>query len=149
MAVMTTSTQSVGEASGTVDICVDSGIIGSVDRELTVSLISNDGKASKFKVFYGIVYIFNHQFCFIKSTASPEDYLPPIPIALVFSVGGTPSTLCTTVEIINDNELESDHEFTVGILDVFPGSPHAIIGDPSATTVTIEDDEGKLNYQQR
>ena len=143
--VMETSTQSVGEPSGSLDVCVASGILGSVDRALTVTLASNDGKASKFKILYYIVY--TSSTFFIKSTASPEDYTPPSPTTLVFSVGGTDSTLCTTVEIINDNELESDHEFTVEITDISPGSPHAIIGDPSATIVTIEDDEGKVKYQ--
>ena len=43
---MVTSSQLVNEGDGSVRICVDSGITGSVQIELTVILSSSEGKAS-------------------------------------------------------------------------------------------------------
>ena len=45
--VMVNSSQSVNEDDGSVKICVDSGITGSLQTELAVTLSSFSGKASK------------------------------------------------------------------------------------------------------
>ena len=84
----------------------------------------------------------------IFSAAYPEDFEVPSPFTVVFPAGGTDSTLCSNVVIINDNALEDEHEFTVEIESISSGSPHAVIDVASTTTtVTIEDDEGKVNYR--
>ena len=56
---MVNSSQSVNEDDGSVRICVDSGITGSVQTELLVTLSSSAGKACKiynyiFKMFANI-----------------------------------------------------------------------------------------------
>ena len=84
---------------------------------------------------------------FICSAALLEDYTVPSPFTVVFPAGGTDSTLCSNVVITNDNALEDDHGFTVVIANISSSSPHATINVPSSTTVTIEDDEGEVNYQ--
>jgi len=48
LVVMDTSTLTVSEADGSVDICVVSSIIGSVENALTVTLTTVDGEASMF-----------------------------------------------------------------------------------------------------
>ena len=49
-------------------------------------------------------------------------------------------TACATFGIINDNNLESDHEFTVNLRRVEPPGPN--LSRSSSTTVSITDDEG-------
>ena len=48
-------------------------------------------------------------------------------------------TACATFGIINDNNLEFDHEFTVNLRSVIPSGPY--ISSPS-TIVSIVDDDG-------
>lgn len=81
----------------------------------------------------------------LHSAALLEDFAVPNPFMIVFPAGGTDSTLCSNVVIINDNAVEDDHQFTVNIMDTTSGS---LINDPSTTIITIEDDEGegKLLY---
>ena len=50
-------------------------------------------------------------------------------------------TSCATFGIINDNNLEFGHEFTVNLESVTPPGP--VISTPFSTTVSIMDDEGK------
>ena len=49
MVSMIYATQSVTESSNgaTVDVCVNSGIMGNIELPLTVTLTTNNGKASK------------------------------------------------------------------------------------------------------
>ena len=61
---------------------------------------------------------------------------------VVFPVGD-PSTECFNVTIIDDNELEGNHDFTVEIMGISSGSPHAMIDAASTTTITITDDDGE------
>jgi len=76
------------------------------------------------------------------SVALLEDFAVLSPFTVVFAAGGTDSILCSSVEIINDNAFEDDHQFTVEIMDVTSGS---LISNPSTTIITIEDDdEGEM-----
>ena len=47
----------------------------------------------------------------------------------------------TSVSVINDLELEGDHDFRIEISNISTLS-NASIGSPSVATVTIHDDEG-------
>ena len=49
---MVSSTQTVQENGGSVMVCVDSGIQGSVDFELQATLSSRIGKASKYYIYF-------------------------------------------------------------------------------------------------
>ena len=49
-------------------------------------------------------------------------------------------TACATFGIINDNNLEFDHEFTVNLESITPPGPN--LSRSSSTTVSITDDEG-------
>ena len=62
--------------------------------------------------------------------------------SVTFPDGSISQTLCTTIPIKNDMELEGDHDFTVDIISA--GSlPHAETVAPSSTRVIIKDDERK------
>ena len=80
-----------------------------------------------------------------------EDFTEPSPLQVTFSSGDLiGDTACTTLGIINDNNLEGDHEFTVSLETVAP--PGLVISNSSTATVSIMDDEGiyiALCYIQR
>ena len=67
------------------------------------------------------------------------DYTEPAELVVIFIANNPTTTHCVTFGIVDDTALEGDHEFTVTITDV--GS-FAMIGDPSISTVTIDDNEG-------
>ena len=70
-----------------------------------------------------------------------EDFTEPSPLQVTFSSGNlVGDTACTTFGIINDNNLEFDHEFTVNLESVTPTGP--VISNSSSTAVSIMDDEG-------
>ena len=142
--VMDTSTLTVSEADAFIDICVVSSIMGSVESALTVTLTNMDGEAGMFKcllVHFHQVHVAN--ICIPPhSVALLEDYTVPSPFTVVFPAGGSDSTLCSNVVIVNDNALEDDHQFTVEIMESTSGS---LINNPSTTIITIEDDEGEVN----
>ena len=71
-----------------------------------------------------------------------EDYNEPSPLEVTFFSGDmTGSIACATYVIIDDDNLEFDHEFTVSLSTVTPTGP--VLSVPSSTTiVTINDDEG-------
>ena len=65
----------------------------------------------------------------------------PSPLEVTFSSGDLVSdTACATFGIINDDNLEFNHEFTVDIQDFTPSGP--VTTNPSSTVVSIDDDEG-------
>ena len=70
-----------------------------------------------------------------------EDFTEPSPPQVTFSSGDlVGDTACATFGIINDNNLEFDHEFTVNIESVTPTG--SVISNSSTTIVSIMDDEG-------
>ena len=71
-----------------------------------------------------------------------EDFTEPSLLQVTFSSGDVVGdTACTTLGIIDDNNLEGDHEFTVNLESVTPPGP-VISNSSSTTTVSIMDDEG-------
>ena len=62
-----------------------------------------------------------------------------MPLTVTFPIGPAIAS-CINVIIVNDNELEGNHSFSVFISD--PG-PFAMTGTPDTTVITIEDDESK------
>jgi len=81
--------------------------------------------------------------CLILSVVG-EDYTEPSPLQVTFSRSDNINdTACATFGIINDNNLEFDHEFTVSLSGVTPTGPVLSLMS-SSTTVTITDDEGML-----
>ena len=69
------------------------------------------------------------------------DFTEPSSLQVAFSSGDVVGdTACATFGIINDNNLEFDHEFTVNLESVTPPGP--VISTPFSTTVSIMDDEG-------
>ena len=62
---------------------------------------------------------------------------------MIFSSGDmTGNTACATFVILDDDNLEFDHEFTVTLGTITPTGP-TILMSSSSTTVSITDDEGK------
>ena len=76
------------------------------------------------------------------TAAVADDISLPDPLQVVFSVGETESSGCINVPITSDTELEGDHDFTVTITSA-GNTPHAMIGTPSVSIITIKDDERK------
>ena len=69
------------------------------------------------------------------------DYTVPSPQEVTFSSGGSfGTTACATYGIIDDDNLEFDHAFTVSVDSVTPSGTTIVA--PSSTTVTIIDNEG-------
>ena len=65
----------------------------------------------------------------------------PSPLEVTFSSGDMMGdTSCATFGILNDGNLEFDHEFDVSIDMIMPNGP--MISMPTSTTVSISDDEG-------
>ena len=70
-----------------------------------------------------------------------EDFTEPSPLQVTFSSGDVVGdTACATFGIVNDNNLEFDHEFTVNLESATPTGP--VISNSSSTAVSIMDDEG-------
>jgi len=79
--------------------------------------------------------------CFILSVAG-QDFNAPSPPEVTFSSGNAQGAIaCAPFGIINDDNLEFDHEFTVGLSTITPTGPGIVMGS-STTIVTITDDEG-------
>ena len=74
-----------------------------------------------------------------------EDYTEPSPLQVTFSSGNVVGdTACAAFGILNDDILESDHEFTVNLESVTPPGP--VLSAPFSTTVSISDDEGRRMF---
>ena len=74
-----------------------------------------------------------------------EDFTTVSPDALqvVFPVGTTDGTvLCDSLSIINDNNLEGTHQFSVHITGVTAELMNQVAINPKYATVEITDDEG-------
>ena len=69
--------------------------------------------------------------------------MPSVEFEIEFPDGSTEQTRCHDITLVNDQQLEHDHDFSVTITGA-GSSPHATVIDPSITTVTIMDDESKL-----
>ena len=76
------------------------------------------------------------------SVVASEDYIALIDEELVFLSGSvTNGTMCTNIQIVNDNILEGMQDFTVQIT---MSTARTSVESPSTATVTIQDDEGKF-----
>ena len=74
-----------------------------------------------------------------------EDFTEPSLLQVTFSSGNVVSdTACAAFGILNDDILESDHEFTVNLESVTPPGP--VLSAPFSTTVSISDDEGRKMF---
>jgi len=80
--------------------------------------------------------------CVLILSVAGQDFNTSSPPEVTFSSGDAQGdTACATFDIINDDNLEFDHEFTVSLSTVTPTGP--VLSVPSSTTVvTITDDEG-------
>ena len=107
----------------TAEVCVVSGITGDIELELVVTLDITDGAC----------------------TVAGDDYTDlNDPVTVTFSASlppGPPTdSECITIDILDDDALEGDHEFTVMITDT---SHNATVDSASSTTtITISDNEG-------
>ena len=57
---------------------------------------------------------------------------------ITFSVSD-PSIGCVDFSITDDSEFEGEHDFTVEITHINSMAPHAMIGSPNTSIVTITD----------
>ncbi len=71
--------------------------------------------------------------------AEPEDYILPAPFNVTFTSADFSAGVvmqCLNITIVNDTDVECDHDFTVGIESITP----EVANDLSSTvTVTIDD----------
>ena len=71
-----------------------------------------------------------------------EDFTEPSSLQVIFLSGEVVNdTACATFGIVNDDNLEFDHEFTVTLGTIMPNGP-VVVMSSSSTTVSISDDEG-------
>jgi len=79
---------------------------------------------------------------FLSFSVAGQDFNAPSPPEVTFTSGDSVGAIdCATFVIIDDDNLEFDHEFTVSLSTITPTGPGIVMG--SATTiVTINDDEG-------
>ena len=74
-----------------------------------------------------------------------EDFTEPSLLQVTFSSGDMAGdTACAAFGILNDDNLESDHAFTVNLESVTPRGP--VLSAPFSTTVSISDDEGRKMF---
>ena len=57
---------------------------------------------------------------------------------ITFSIR-VPSIGCVDFNITDDSEFEGEHDFTIEITNISSMAPHAVIGSPNKTIVTIVD----------
>ena len=80
--------------------------------------------------------------CVLILSVAGQDFNAPSLPEVTFSSGDAQGdTACATLGIINDDNLEFDHDFTVSLSNITPTGPVIILGS-STTNVTINDDEG-------
>ena len=74
-----------------------------------------------------------------------EDFTEPSLLQVTFSSGDMAGdTACAAFGILNDDNLESDHAFTVNLESVTSRGP--VLSAPFSTTVSINDDEGRKMF---
>ena len=73
-----------------------------------------------------------------------EDFIEPSPLQVTFFSGDVEGNVsCATFEIVDDENLEFDHEFMVILESITPNGPTVPRYCPTTTTtVFINDDEG-------
>ena len=74
-----------------------------------------------------------------------EDFttVSPDMLEVVFPAGTTDGTvLCDSLSIINDNNLEGTHQFSVQIIGVTADLMNQVTTDPVDATVEVSDNEG-------
>ena len=123
--------QVVTEESGSVSVCVESGVTDGFETALIVSLTVQDGTACKPQ----ISQISRSTPPF---TSIPEDVFIPHPFQVVFYEGQNNSTSCIDIFLLPDSVLEDDEYFTISIATAGT-EPHARILSPSVVTFTIQD----------
>ena len=129
---MTHERLTVTESAGTVDICVDPGIQGNIERILVVGLQANNGEASEF------FHQNSHHNNLVIFVGIAEDFTKPALLIVAFTTQTTPQ--CVTFDILDDDLLEGDHDFTVEIIDV---GDAVLDSRSSSTIITIVDDESE------
>ena len=82
--------------------------------------------------------------CFIYTAVLDDTELSSLLFLLTFPDTSSDQTLCASILITSDEELEGLHDFTVTIISA-GNPPHATINPlSSTTTVIIDDDEREL-----
>ena len=80
---------------------------------------------------------------FLFTAVLGEDFIEPSPLQVTFYSGDVEgNTSCATFEIVDDENLEFDHEFMVILESITPNGPTVPRYCPTTTTVFINDDEG-------
>ena len=130
----------------TAEVCVVSGITGDIELELVVTLDITDGKAGKYPTLHiwPLKKSLTPFHCHACAVAGDDytDLNDPVTVTFSASLPPGPPTdsECITIDILDDDALEGDHEFTVMITDT---SHNATVDSASSTTtITISDNEG-------
>ena len=75
--------------------------------------------------------------------AATSDFTIPADPTVTFTVGqGDGDSQCLSVTILNDNDFEGDHDFTVQIMSIEPSSVDIVT--TAMGSVVIEDDDGEI-----
>ena len=80
---------------------------------------------------------------------SPDDYTDPGMVTLIYTEGSElPAEECVTIATTGDPNLEGKHDFSLNVFDTSLGTNSlvTISSDLSTTTITINDDDGEIEY---
>ncbi len=77
--------------------------------------------------------------CLYSHVAEPEDYILPVPFSVTFPSADLSADVimqCLNITIVEDSDVECDHDFTVGIESISPAA-----SDDLSSTVTVNIDD--------
>ena len=80
---------------------------------------------------------------------SPDDYTDPGMVTLIYTEGSElPAEECVTIATTGDLNLEGKHDFSLNVFDTSLGTNSlvTISSDSSTTIITINDDDGEIEY---
>ena len=118
---------------------MESGVRGSFETTLNVSLTAEDGTACKqystLHLLLTLILSFPSKMLAVSSDVSIPD-----PFEMVFTPGQTSSNSCIAIPIISDKDVEGDQYFSISISSAGT-PPNVSIGSPSAVYITIVDND--------
>ena len=132
---------SVAEDAGSVSVCVDSGVTGGFQADLTVSLSATDGTACEDTLHHLVLSISDTFYNSVATAIGDDTGLTAAEFTVVFPANSGDIIRCSNISITDDEILEGYHDFTVTVTGA--GSHALVNAVSSVTTVTITDDEGE------
>ena len=86
---------------------------------------------------------------FLFSAVAGDDFLPNAALSITFPASSTPDDMnaCASIDIVNDDNIECEHSFTVEVGDIMCDVDPPIASASPLATVTIFDEDGMLRFK--